>query len=337
MKKVYRKVRGKRLVSLATIILLFGFMTSVGVLLFAASGADYPSKPVLFFSLGAPGSGFDTTTRAIVSALTKEKLVPVAISVENSSGSAVGLPLAVTRYKGDPYMISVQSLAGMLNYAIGVSQYDHRTYTPLAGLITTYYGIAVRSDSPYKTVGDLIKDLKEKPGRIPLCGGRHDDRIFYGSTFMKAGLDPSKINYVAFTPAEACMSVLEGSCKAITSTLEDVSALVEGKKLRFLAISSGKPLEGLALKNVPTLREAGIDFEFANDRYAFAGPAMPEYAVKYWHNTFTKMVKTPTWQEILKRYQWDDAFQIEGFNEALDKKQAVVMEVATKLGMTQKK
>jgi putative tricarboxylic transport membrane protein len=337
MKKVHRRVRRTRLVSLATIILLLGFMTSVGVPVFAASGADYPSKPVLFFSLGAQGSGLDTTTRAIVNTLTKEKLVPVAMPVENSSGTAVGLPLAVTRYKGDPYMVSVMSTSGMLNYAAGVLQYSHKDFTPLAGLISTYYGIAVRTDSPYKTLGDLLKDLKDNPGKIPICGGRADDRIFYGSTFMKAGLDPTKVNYVAFNPAEATMSVLEGSCKAITVTLEEITGLVEGKKLRFLAISSGKHLGGPAFKDVRTLKELGIDFEFANDRYAFGGPAMPEYAVKYWHGVFAKMVKTPTWQDILKKFQWEDSFQIEGFNDLLDKRQSIITEVTIKLGMGKSK
>jgi putative tricarboxylic transport membrane protein len=336
MKKVYCKVRGKRLVSLTMVILLLGFMAFVGVPVFAAPGADYPSKPVVFFCLSNPGTGFDTTTRAIVNALTKEKLVSVPMPVENNASAQVGLTLAATRFTGDPYMVSVNSLSGPLNYATGAVKYSHRDFTPLANLISTHYGIAVRSDSPYKTLGDLIKDLKEKPGKIPLCGGRSDDRIFYGATFLKAGLDPATVNYVAFSGPEASMSVLEGSCKAITITLEEITGLLEGKKLRLLAVSPGKRLEGPAFKDAPTLREAGVDFEFANRRYTFGGSAMPEYAVKYWQNIFTKMVKTPAWLEIRNRYQWDDAFQIEGLNDTLDKTQAVVTEVTTRLGMAKK-
>ena len=132
------------------------------------------------------------------------------------------------------------------------------------------------------------------------------------------------------------MSVLEGSCKAITMTLDELAGLVEGKKLRFLAISSGRHLAGPAFKDAPTLREAGVDFEFSNDRYTFGGPAMPEYAVKYWHTMFARMVKTPTWQDILKKFQWDDSFQIEGLSDVLDKRQAIVTEVTTRLGMAKK-
>jgi putative tricarboxylic transport membrane protein len=334
MHKGHRTARGKGLASLAAIVLFIGFVMCSGAPVFAA--ADYPSKPVTFFCLSNPGTGFDTTTRAIANTLAKEKLVTVPMPIENNASAQVGMTLAVSRFKGDPYMISVNSLSGPLNYATGSVKYNHKDITPLANLISTHYGIAVRPDSPYKTLGDLLKDLKDKPGKIPICGGRSDDRIFYGATFLKAGIDPTTVNYVAFSGPEASMSVLEGSCKAITITLDEIVGLVEGKKLRFLAISPGKQLSGPAFKGVPTLKEAGVDLEFSNNRYAFGSPAMPDYAAKYWLNIFTKMVKTPTWQEVLKRYQWDDALQIEGLNETLDKTQAVVTDVTTRLGMAKK-
>ncbi len=58
MKKVSCKVGGRKRVSLVTIILLWGFMMFVGVPVFAAAGADYPSKPVLFYALSSPGKRF---------------------------------------------------------------------------------------------------------------------------------------------------------------------------------------------------------------------------------------------------------------------------------------
>ncbi len=48
------------------------------------------------------------------------------------------------------------------------------------------------------------------------------------------------------------------------------------------------------------------------------------------------MVKTPTWKQTIDKYNWDDAFQVEGLNETLDKKQAVVTDILTKLGMVKK-
>lgn len=323
--------------SLLTIAILFGLAAGFATSAAAESGKDYPSKSVLFISPSKPGSGFDTTARAVAAAIVKEKLIPVALPVKNLSGSAPGTAHIVTRYKNDPYMIAVQSIAGMMNYATGMSPYSHKDYVPIAKLIAAYYGILVRDDSPYQTLGQLLEDLRKDPGNTPLSGGTSDDRVCYGALFSKAGVDITKINYAAFSGGtQAATVVLEGSAKAEVTTIDDVMGLIEAKKLRPLAVSSEKRMSGI-LKDVPTFREAGVDLAWENFRYIFGGPGMPDYAKKYWQGVLAKMVKTPTWQGMIKKYRWGDAFMIDGLDQFLDEKQAVITDVMTKLGMTKKK
>lgn len=335
MSMTCRSVR-KQLVSLL-IPFSLAAIASIGKPSLAASAPAYPVKPVTFFALSGPGSGFDTTTRAVANALVKEKLVKVPLPIENSQNSIQAMTLAATRYKGDPYMISVNSVSGMFRYASGIVRYNHRDYTPLAALIGTYYAVAVRMDSPYKTIGELVKDLKERPEKTPICGGTGDDRVFYGGMFSRAGVDITKIVYVSYAGGgEINMAVMEGSCRAGVNSVDEQLALVEAKKIRFLAVSSPKRYASEVMKNVPTLQESGIDFEWANLRYAFAAPGFPDYAKAYWTDVLAKMVKTPTWKQTIDKYNWDDAFHVEGLNETLDKKQAVVTDILTKLGMVKK-
>ena len=138
------KTAGRKIISSAVTFSAVAFIVSAGNQSFAASAADYPAKPVTFFALSGPGSGFDTTMRAVANALVKEKLVKVPLPIENSQNSIQAMTLAATRYKGDPYMVSVNSISGMFRYANGAVRYNHRDYTPLAALIGTYYGVAVR-------------------------------------------------------------------------------------------------------------------------------------------------------------------------------------------------
>jgi len=311
------------------------FVTGVAMIWSAAPApaADYPTKPVLFIAPSKPGSGFDTTARAVTATLGKEKLVPVAMPVENASSSIPGTATIVTRHKGNPYMIAVQSLAGMLNFSTGMSPYSHKDYTPIARLISAYYGIIVRYDSPYKTLSDLIKDLKETPSKIPFSGGVSDDRVCYGAIFSKAGVDITKINYAAYGGGtEASTVVLEGTGKVLISSIDDVMGLIEAKRLRPLAITSPKRM-GEALKDYPTLKEAGVDMDWENFRYILAGPAFPDYALKYWQDILAKMVKTPTWREMMQKYRWGDTFLVDGLGGFLDSRQAIVTEVVNKLGM----
>jgi putative tricarboxylic transport membrane protein len=159
------------------ILLLFISFLVGGWRLNLVTAADYPTKPVLFFATAKPGSGFDTILRAMATTLGKEKLIPVAMPVETASRTAAGVATIVLRHKNDPYMISVQSLGGMLNYASGISPYYHKDFTPIARLASVSYGVIVRYDSPYKALADLLKDLKANTGKIPFSGGFNDDRI----------------------------------------------------------------------------------------------------------------------------------------------------------------
>ena len=320
------------------ILFLLVFFLVGGWSLGLAAAPGYPTKPVLCFAGSKPGSGFDTTMRAVANTLAKEKLVPVALPVENASSGVAGMAAIVLRHKNDPYMIAVQSLSGMLNFASGMSPYSHKSWTPIARLISAYYGVMVRYDSPYKTLGDLLKDLKENIGKVPFSGGTGDDRIVYGVLFSKAGIDVTKINYAAFGGGtEASGVVLEGIAKVLISSIDDVMGLLEAKRLRILAVTSGKRLGDVLLKDVPTARESGVDVEWDNFRYILGGPGMPGYAVKYWQNTLAKMVKTPTWKEMMTRYRWGDTFMVEGFGDFLDSRQAAVTEIMSRLGMGKKK
>jgi len=299
----------------------------------AAKKVDYPTKTITFIAPSKPGSGFDTTGRAVVATLEKEKLVPVSLPVMNFSGSVEGTANIVQQHKNDPNMIAVNSITLLLNLSSGMSPFGPKDITPIANLISTNYGFVVRDDSPYKSLMDLLKDLKEMPDQTPLCGGQSDDRIAYGAAAYAYGADLKKINYAAFAGGtEAAATLLEGTAKAEVTTIDDIMGLIEAKKVRVLAVSGGQRLSGV-LSNVPTFKEAGLNLEWSNFRYIIGGPGMPDYAVQYWKETLAKMVKTPTWKENLEKYRWVDSFISDGFDKYLDEKAALIDKVSAELGL----
>lgn len=299
--------------------------------------AAFPEKPIQFIAQSKPGSGFDTMTRAVANALAVEKLVTVPMPVTNMPSAAVGLTTIVKRHKGDPYMLSFQSISAHMNYASGTSPYSYKDITPIARISSDYYGVLVRKDSPMKTIEDFLAPLRKNPKAFPIVGGQSDDRVFYALLFEKAKIDPLAVNYIAYgSGGESIAAVMEGTAKAMISSLGEVMGVLNGGELRLLAFSGGKRLHG-NLSNVPTLREAGVDLEWQNFRYAMGGPAMPAHAVKYWQDTLGKMVKTKTWQDTLARYNWSDEFMINGFDKYLAETQGQVSAVLQRLGMTKKK
>ncbi len=301
----------------------------------AAPKVDYPPKTVTFIAPSKPGSGFDTTARAIASTLEKEKLITFALPVQNSSSPPEGMATIVQQFKGKADMINVGSITTFLNKASGASPYGHKDITPIASLLSTYYGVVVRADSPYKTLTDLLKDLKEKPDQTPLCGGQSDDRIAYGALALAYGADLKKINYAAYSGGtEASAVLLEGSAKAEITTIDDIMGLIESKKVRALAVSGSQRLTGV-LADVPTFKEAGVNLEWSNFRFIAGGPAMPDYAVSYWQGMLDKMIKTQTWKDNMAKYRWVDNFVVKDLGKYMDEKGVLIDKVAGELGLKQ--
>jgi putative tricarboxylic transport membrane protein len=232
-------------------------------------------------------------------------------------------------------MINVRSLTTFLNKASGASPYGHKDLTPIAGLLSTNYGVIVRADSPYQKLTDLLEDLKTKPDQTPLCGGQSDDRIAYGALALAYGADLKKINYAAYSGGtEASAVLLEGSAKAEITTVDDILGLIESKRVRVLATSGGSRLSGV-FADVPTFKEAGVNLEWVNFRFIAGGPQMPDYAVTYWQDMLGKMVKTPTWAENMTKFRWSDKFIVKDVGKYMDDTAVTVEKVAAELGLKQ--
>lgn len=300
---------------------------------YAQDFSNFPDRPISFIAMAAAGSGFDQTARAVAACLDQEGLIEVGMPVTNMQSSAVGAQTVATRHVNDPYMLTFNSVSLMMRYATGSTDYTHEDFTPIARLTSDYYVVVVRTDSPLQTLDDFLSALQENPQAFPLVGGQSDDRVFYGLLFNETGIDPAQVNYISFSGGgEATALLLEGSAGAQISTLSDVKGLLEAGDLRALVVSSGQPLEG-SLADVPTLRDAGVDLEWQNFRYAMGGPEMPQEVVEFWEGKLTEMVQTECWQEALVRNGWGDEFLIEGFDEYLDETQQLINDVTNQIGM----
>lgn len=319
---------------------MFKTLLTAGVILVAAltpvhaqSEADYPTEPVHFIVQSAAGSSLDQTIRAVVSTLEREKLVNVGLPITNMPSTAVGAQTIVNKHVADPYLVSLNSISGMVRFATGTTPYSHKDWTPIARLTSDYYSILVRKDSPIQTIDEFVSALKADPKAFPIVGANTDDRIFYGLLFKRVGIDPTQVNYIPMSGGgEAMALLLEGSPGAMIGSVSDASAMVGSGDVRALAVSSAQRLPG-AMADAPTLKEKGIDFDWQNFRYIMGGPDMPDYAVKYWQALLQKMIGTETWKGNLEKFGWGQAYMTEGLVPFLDNAQDQISAAAKELGM----
>jgi putative tricarboxylic transport membrane protein len=104
--------------------------------------------------------------------------------------------------------------------------------------------------------------------------------------------------------------------------------------MRALAISSDKRIPGI---DIPTLREQGIDVDLMNWRAVFAAPGISDAQRKELVEVVQRTVKSPSWQETLKRNDWSDLFLAgDAFRTLMDSENARIGKIMDSLGMAKK-
>jgi putative tricarboxylic transport membrane protein len=161
----------------------------------------------------------------------------------------------------------------------------------------------VPANSPHKTMADLVKAFKADPGKVSWGGGSAGgtDHILIGLIAKEVGVQPSKINYVPFKGGgEAIAAILGGHVTAGVSGLGEFQEQIKAGKMRALAVSSPKKLEG-----IPSLKEQKINVELGNWRGVFAGPGLNKQQTDNLVALVRKATETPAWKETLQKLGWE--------------------------------
>src|SRR5215216_1517053 len=116
-----------------------------------------PEREIEIVAGTPPGGGLDRVARALARALSEGRLLDVPVRVANIPGDGARRAWThVDRYPGDAHVVAVSSPNLTSDCLVGVADFDHRRYTPIATLVTEYIAFAVRTDSPLQTGADLL-------------------------------------------------------------------------------------------------------------------------------------------------------------------------------------
>jgi len=297
----------KKLLALASLV----FLLSIAFVTFS-QGAGYPSRPLEIIAPAGAGGGWDTLARTINRSLEVEKLYPQPMSVVNKvgGGGAVGLAY-IFQKKGDDYELIVYSPPLIINTINKTFTQDYKELVPLAKLITDYQIFTVKADSPYKTFNDLVAALKKNPSAVKFAGASSPgsmDHLAMCKVAHAAGINPKDLVYVAFNNAgEAITALLGGNVAFISTGIGEMVPQLQAGTVRALAVTSATRRPGL-MKDIPTVKELGINTTYEVWRGIFGAPGMSKDAQAWWAKTLKTMAGTKTWKESLEKLQWVDAY-----------------------------
>jgi putative tricarboxylic transport membrane protein len=302
--------------------------------------ADWPQRDLRIMAPADPGGGWDSTAREMAEALTKGGIVDKSAEVYNvpGAGGTIGLSQLVSKRAGQSNQLMVMGLVMLGAIQTNKAPVDLSKTTPIASLTTEPEVVAVRADSKYKTMQDLVDAMKQDPNKISLGGGSAGgtDQILVGLIAKAAGVDPAKPKYVAYSGGgEATQSILSGSVDAGVSGASEWADQVEAGKMRVLAVSSNEPVD-VGGKQAPTLKEQGLDVEITNWRGVVAPPDLKPEEQDAAIAAIGKLHDSPEWKKALKRNDWTDFFRTgDEFKSFIDSENARVEEVLGDIGLTE--
>ncbi|WP_346537990.1 tripartite tricarboxylate transporter substrate binding protein [Micromonospora sp. DPT] len=275
------------------------------------SGGDgKPAAGLRIMVPNTPGGGYDTTARTAAKVMEDAKIA-TGVQVFNlpGAGGTVGLQRTVNE-KGNGKLAMQMGLGVVGASYTSKSSATLTQTTPLAKLIEEAGAIVVPKDSPYKTIGDLVAAWKANPKGIAVGGGSSPggpDHLLPMQLAKTVGIDPRQVNFVSYDGGgELLPAVLGGKVAFGASGFGEFLDQVEAGQLRVLAVTSEAPID--ALKDVPTLKSAGIDLVFTNWRGIVAPPGISDADKKVWIDALTKMHESDQWKAELAKRGWTDAF-----------------------------
>jgi len=255
-----------------------------------------------------PGGGWDTTGRALGKAL-QESGAASTVTYENKGGAAGALGLAqfINGSKNDPNALMVMGAVMLGGIITGKPPVNLSQATPIARMTSEYNVFVLPANSPFKTMKDVIEQLKKDPGSVKWGGGSRGstEHIAAAMIAREVGVDPSKINYVAFRGGgEAIAAILGGNVTVGGSGYSEFSEYIASGKMTPLAVTSPTRLKGIG---VPTLKEQGIDVVIGNWRGVYGAPGITAPQRKELTDMVLKALKSKAWTEALEKNRWTPA------------------------------
>ncbi|MFC4173623.1 tripartite tricarboxylate transporter substrate binding protein [Microvirga sp. GCM10011540] len=264
--------------------------------------AAYPERPITIIVPWAAGGGTDATARIIGSLLEKELGQPVNV-VNRTGGSGVVGHEAIAAASPDGYTLGLATVEiGMLHWQ-GLTERGYKDYTPIALMNLDPAGVQVRADAPYKTVNDLLEDIKKNPGKFKASGTGQGGiwHLAIAGMLDSLKIDPSTVRWVPSQgAAPGLQDLVAGGVEIVPSSLPEARSLIEAGRVKSLAVMD--PQRNPAFPDVPTLEEqTGSKWAIGAWRGIVGPKDMPEDVTKRLTDALEKIYKSQEYNDFMNQ------------------------------------
>jgi tripartite-type tricarboxylate transporter receptor subunit TctC len=253
--------------------IVIGFLLAFGA---TEARAQYPERGLTLIVPYGAGGGTDITARLLARDL--EAVLGKPVTVENRAGGAGWIGWgALAAAKPDGYTLgylNVPSLyAGYLDPKVGRKE-SLDSFTPLTNHVIDYNVWAVKADSPFKAVKDVIEAAKKTPESVTVTayGAGSDDHLAILGISAETGTKFVVVH--SRSTAEAKTQALGGHVQVLGANISEVAEEVRSGQMRLLGVMA--PQRSRFLPDAPTFKEQGFNQVWSVSRGIAAPAGLPK-------------------------------------------------------------
>jgi tripartite-type tricarboxylate transporter receptor subunit TctC len=256
------------------------------------TAAEYPDRPLTIIAAYPAGGMVDIVARPLADLMKKKYPKGVVVLNRPGGGGSVGTAEAL-QAKPDGYTVTLAPLSTLVIQP-QVNDLPYKTpddYEPILNMISFYPVLAVKADSPWKTVQEFLGAAKAAPGKLRVAspGETTSSHLSLEELTRRAGV---KVTHVPFSGwGEGSPALLGGHVEAIVAQPGEVKPLVDGKKLRVLLVF--QRTRHAMFPDAPTAKELGYDFAMGVWFVLTAPKGTPTPTLKYLHDATKAAMEDP--------------------------------------------
>ena len=266
----------------------------------------YPSRPIDFIVTWGTGGGADAMARQM--GTLSQPLLGVALPVSNVPGASGNTGMAqLLNSKPDGYTLATYIQDTLMTIPMGLARHKVDDFEWIVRTQVADSFLFVRSDSPFKTIQELLRHAQSNPGKLRVAAtgfGTVDDVTV--RFFEKKGYKMTTVPYPK--PGERYAAALGGHTEVLYEQVGDVLQYFKAGQLKPLIIFAEQ--RHPAFPDVPSSKELGLDITLPQFRGIVARKGTPPERVQVLADAFRKAMDTPSWKKFAEEWYFrPDSYQ----------------------------
>ena len=267
---------------------------------------QYPTKPINILINKAPGGTLDIPTRIVASKAEKFLGQPFILSNNGGGGGSVALGI-IAKEKPDGYHLVATSSSTLIRVPqFRTVTYKLEDFDPIMYFAAPQTGLAVRADSPWKTLKEFVEYAKKNPRKVTYATSGAGSAMHLAMEYIakQEGIEWIHVPYPGEAPA--LTALLGGHVTAVSDSTGWVPHVQQGT-LRLLCTHGERRMK--TFPDVPILLELGYNY-FNEVVFLFVAPkGTPPSIVKKLDEAFHKAMDDPEFIQTMAKFEIEVAYR----------------------------